>query len=479
MNTSWGRIHCFLSAIFFWLLYSAVLLTAQTTTMPSTQRYGSGLINIPIASVLPHMMITGTYSGFFMDLSRTIEIDLSGNEAGFGAPIKDFFSDASFTLGLFDRLEIGTTLQSFNETDSGGNMWGVFGRAQLLRPQSQGLGLAFGGRYVTAPYFEDGIAYQPARLGIPDKRFRNSYVDLEDVNTKLSLYGVATVHIQGSDQGPLPEHDITFTGGYGSGMFKDGDELEFYRSIDSEGWFFGSTVHIGIGNSSVLTLMSEYDGFDVNLGAQFDVAGIRIGAQYLAVNYSEPSGGHHSEYWKPKLAVLGSVAISVRDNEPLLHRPALMERFAPDTVILPAPPPDTVRIEVAVLPPAEGLPVNLCLSTGETVLVRLSSEGDTLIGSERIPMHTLQPVLEFAGTYAGTAQWFVRGDPISFEDRIYEKMVGEGPVDCEQIMRVGQHLGVGLFTPRNADRPFEIFYVAVRPGVWQTYFYRQEKLMSN
>ena len=65
-----------------------------------------------------------------MDLSRTIEIDMSGNEAGFGAPIKDFFSDASFTLGLFDRLEIGTTLQSFNETDSGGNMWGVFGRAQ-------------------------------------------------------------------------------------------------------------------------------------------------------------------------------------------------------------------------------------------------------------------------------------------------------------------------------------------------------------
>ena len=111
--------------------------------------------------------------------------------------------------------------------------------------------------------------------------------------------------------------------------------------------------------------------------------------------------------------------------------------------------------------------------------VRLSPEGDTLIGSERIPMHTLQPVLEFAGTYAGTAQWFVRGDPISFEDRIYEKMVGEGPVDCEQIMRVGQHLGVGLFTPRNADRPFETFYVAVRPGVWQTYFYRQEKLMSN
>ena len=478
MNISSRRTHYLSSVMFFWLLCSAVLLKAQTTTMPSTQRYGSGLINIPIASVLPHMMITGTYSGFFMDLNRTIEIDVSGNETGFGPPIKHFSSDASVTLGLFDRVEIGTTLQSFNERDLGGNMWGVFGRAQLLRPQSQGLGLAFGGRYVTAPNFEDDVTYQPTRLGIPDKRFRKSYVGIEDVNTQLSLYGVATVHIQGFDQSALPEHDLTFTGGYGSGMFKDGDELEFYRSIDSEGWFFGSAVHIGVGNSSVLTFMSEYDGFDVNLGAQFDVAGIRIGAHYLAVNYSEPSGGHHSEYWKPKLAVLGSVALRVRDK-PGLNRPTLMERLTPDTVVLPAPPPDTVRIEVATLPPAEGSLVNLCLSTGETVQLRLTPEGDTLIGPDRIPLNTLQPVLDFAGTYAGTTQWFVRGDPISFEDRIYEKMVGEGPVDCEQIMRVGQHLGVGLFTPRNADRPFETFYVAVRPGVWQTYFYRQEKLMSN
>ena len=86
MNISSRRIHYFSSVMFFWLLCSAVLLKAQTTTMPSTQRYGSGLINIPIASVLPHMMITGTYSGFFMDLSRTIEIDVSGNETGFGPP---------------------------------------------------------------------------------------------------------------------------------------------------------------------------------------------------------------------------------------------------------------------------------------------------------------------------------------------------------------------------------------------------------
>ena len=36
-------------------------------------------------------------------------------------------------------------------------------------------------------------------------------------------------------------------------------------------------------------------------------------------------------------------------------------------------------------------------------------------------------------------------------------------------MRIGEHMGVGLFAMRNADRPFETIYVAVRPGIWQGY----------
>ena len=146
MNTSWGRIYCLLSAMSLWPLCSAVLLTAQTTTMPSTQRYGSGLINIPVASVLPHMMITGTYSGFFMDLSRTIEVDGSGNEAGFGAPIKDFFSDASFAFGLFDRVEIGTTLQSFNEPGFRWKYVGSLWPCAVTKTTGSGIGISVWGQ---------------------------------------------------------------------------------------------------------------------------------------------------------------------------------------------------------------------------------------------------------------------------------------------------------------------------------------------
>ena len=124
MIVLWREVRWLLSLLSLWFLCPVPMLVAQSTTMPSTQRYGSGLINIPVASVIPHMMITGTYSGFIMDLSRTIEVDRSGNQTSFAGPNREFFSDASFALGLFDRIEIWTTLQSFNEPDSGGDVWG-------------------------------------------------------------------------------------------------------------------------------------------------------------------------------------------------------------------------------------------------------------------------------------------------------------------------------------------------------------------
>ena len=48
-------------------------------------------------------------------------------------------------------------------------------------------------------------------------------------------------------------------------------------------------------------------------------------------------------------------------------------------------------------------------------------------------------------------------------------MPPEVSLDCPNIMRVGEHMGVPLFVMRNAERPFEMLYVPVRPGVWQAY----------
>ena len=309
-------------------LLATSVLRAQTTTMSSTVRYGSGLIDIPVASVLPHMVITGTYSGFFLDLGRSVDVEGDGDLIGFGDGSDQFYSDASVAVGLLDRVEVGATIQSLNDDSAGGNVWGLFGRLQLVQPTNQGLALAVGARYVTAPVFGDGGKYQPTRLGIPDNRFPEAYLGRpDDISTELSIYGVASAHIRGLVEGPLPEHDLTFSLGYGTGMFQEGDERAFYKFKDSDGWFFGSAVHVGIGDNSVLSVMGEYNGFDVNVGAQLDIEGIRLGAQYLAANYAEPAGGYFSEYRKPRFGIVASVALNPGADRKL-HRPSLMERPA-------------------------------------------------------------------------------------------------------------------------------------------------------
>lgn len=450
-------------------LLSASALQAQTTTMPSTLRFGSGLMDIPVASVLPHLAITGTFSGFFMKLDRALLLDDAGSPAGYGPGVDEFYSDGSVAIGLFDRVEVGTTIQSLGDAAAGGNVWGLFGRVQLYRPTSQGIGLAVGGRYVTAPDYGDGLDLQPSRLGFPDSRLRQQYPGFEEVKTDLSLYGVATAYVRGFDAGFLPKHDLTLSLGYGTGMFQKGDEYDFYRFADSEGWFMGSALHFGLGENSILTFMGEYNGFDVNLGTQLDLGGIRLGAQYLASNYGEPAGGYWSEYRKPKFGILASLAICPSGGG-LLCKPKLMERPEPQMVQLPAPPPDTVRITREVeraLP--DGTPAMVCLSTGETVQVLVTAQGDTLVGPSRASISTLRPGVVLAGTYAAGRDWFTNDQDVTFEKVRYSKSGNEVRLDCAQIARVGEHMGVPLFAMRNENRPFKTLYVPVRPGVWQAY----------
>jgi hypothetical protein len=322
-----------------------------------------------------------------------------------------------------------------------------------------------GGRYVTAPDFGDGVEYQPNRLGIPDNRFRTSYTGLtDDISTEFSFYGVGTAHVRGFDEGFLPTHDLTFNLGWGTGMFQSGDALGFYNYADSEGLFLGSAIHFGVGDNSVLTFMGEYNGFDINVGAQLDVSGVRLGAHMLGANYAEDV----TEYRMPKFGVLASLALCPSDG--LLCKPSTMERPEPEIIQLPAPPPDTVRVTREVERPLpDGTPATVCLATGENVQVRVTAQGDTLVGPSRASISTLRPGVVFAGAYSENAGWFTGDEDITFENRAYSKSGNEVRLDCAQTMRVGEHMGVPLFAMRNAERPFETVFVPVRPGVWQAY----------
>ncbi len=437
---------------------------SQTTKMPSTLRYGSGYMDVPAASVLPHLAIQGTFSGFWINVDRSLVTDAAGSIIGAGGPIDQFYGDGSVTLGLFDRLEVGASLQSFNDADQGGNMWGAFGRLALLRPTAQGLGLAVGARYVTAPSFDDANEYAPTRLGFPDRRARAEFAGGQEMDSELSLYGVASVFLRGFESSWFPEHDWTLSLGWGNGMFNEGEEFDWYRYADSEGAFAGAVMHMGVGENKILNLMGEWNGFDLNLGAQLDLGGLRIGGHYLGANYLEEIGAYRS----PKFGFLVSTALCPGDG--MLCKPSLMERAAPDTIRLPAPPPDTVEVIREVAPELPtGNPAQICLATGENVSVLLTAQGDTLVGPQRTSIRQLRPGVVFAGTYADGRAWFTNDESISYESRSYDKSGGEVGMSCADIMRVGEHMGVPLFAMRNAERPYETLYVPVRPGVWQAY----------
>ena len=426
--------------------------------MPSTLRWGSGLIDIPVASVLPRGTLTATWSGFSLRLDRTLEVDASGETTGFGPGVHTFHQDLSAAYGVSSRSEAGVTLQGVGDA----HLLGAFGRFQLLRPSNQGIGLAVGARWIGAPGFDDGIRREPNRLGLADPRFRD-YPGREGISTRLSLYGVATVHMRGAEGGLLPPHDLTFSLGYGGGLFQDGGDLAFYGD-GSGGWFLGSALHLGV-RSSVLTFMGEYDGFDVNVGTQVDVKGVRVGMQLLGVNHEEPAGGWDSEYRKKRFGLLASVALCPQAMSRLC-RPKLMERPERGVIQLPAPPPDTV---IVATPLPEGTEASVCLSTGESARVVVTAEGDTLVGPRRVSIRTLRPLVVFAGVYAGEQGWYLDGEPLPFDGKRYLKGEEDLRLDCSEIMRVGVGRNVPLFAPREADRPFQVLWIPVRPGIFRMY----------
>ena len=435
----------------------------QTPSMPSTLRYGSGLLDIPVSSVLPHLKITGTFSGFFVGLDRRVQVDGAGVPTGFGGAVQDFFSDASLAIGLLDRFETGLSLQSFG--GASGDIWGLFSRVRLWEPIDQGIGLAAGARYLTSPDFGDGRDYSPGRLGFADERFGRNLTG----GTNLSLYGVATAYLRGFDGGRLPKNDLTFTLGYGGGMFREGGRLGFYGPGHANGWFFGTSVHFETGERSLLSLMAEHNGFDVNVGGQFDWQGLRIGAHYLASNHGAPVGGYASEYQKPKFGVLASIAICPT-RRGLSCTPRLMRRTEPDTIFIPPPPPDTVLLTVGSPPTEpEGDAVIVCLSTGRNASVLVTPQGDTLVGPSATPINSLRPIVDFVGSYAGGSFWFVNGERIVFEGAAYGRSDDSFPIDCDQILRVGVYEGVPVFADRSAERPLVVLFVPVRPGLWQRY----------
>lgn len=435
--------------------------SAQTTRIPSSLRYGSGLLDIPVASVLPHLVVTGTYSGFRVSVPNLLVLDREGRGFASGEPFEKWLSDGSIALGLFGRMEVGTTFQHFGDATEGGRMLGAFGRISVLPSSVPYLDVAAGLRYVSAPTYGDRYDhdFQPNRFGYPDWRVFGGAGGAEFSST-LTPYVVATARFPGLE--PDPGYDVTLTAGWGSGMFSAGGDLDFYGTGSSGGLFAGSAVHLSVGRGRLVTVMSEYNGFDANAGVQFDLGGLRVGAFALGLG-----GDGQSTFRTPKFGVLASVAFCAGDGRPCSPGPG---GPAPDTVVLPAPPPDTVVIERAPAPElVAGTPATLCLATGDPVAVWLTAAGDTLVGPSRVAISELRPGVGFAGAYAGSEAWFASGGPVLAGGQSYDKSGEPVRLACRDIVRVGSHEGVPVFGGAGDGEPYLVLYVPVAPGLWQRY----------
>ena len=286
-------------------------------------------MDIPVAGVLADRALTVTYSGFWTTNDTDLTTDASGDITGTEAFPGGWNSDLAVARGLFDFFEFGVNIQSLNDAGEGGNLWGAFGRLSILSPQTQPIGLAVGGRYASSPDFGDGIAYAPNRLGRADRRLRGQ-LGSREIDTGFSFYAVAGWDLPGLPSSFLPDHDFSFTAGWGNGLFKEGDDLDWYASGDSGGWFAGVAWNLELAESRMLTFMSDYNGFDWNVGTQLDLNGVRLGTHVLGVNHSSNT----TVYRSSKFGLIASVALCGRG----FCRPSLRDRPDPDVVVVPAAP---------------------------------------------------------------------------------------------------------------------------------------------
>lgn len=308
------------------LLVPAHSATAQDFRMPSTLRYGSGLLDIPVAWVLPHMAITGTYSGFSLSVDEPAIVKQDGMELTdkFGDPVSKWVSDASIAIGLFNRVELGASIQHFDSEENGGNMMGGFARISLLPASMERFGLAAGARFVTSPSYgadSDYGAVQPGRLGYPDYRLLESPSndEIDGISTNLSPYVVATAHAMSSES-----MDVTLTGGWGMGMFSSGSDLDFYSETATGGIFGGAGLHFHMGGGRQINVMGELNGFDVNAGVQVDLGNIRVGGFMHGL-----MGDGSSAYSSSKFGVLAALSFPNR-TETVITRDTMVTA---DTVV--------------------------------------------------------------------------------------------------------------------------------------------------
>jgi hypothetical protein len=247
----------------------------MNTEFPQTRYWGTGLIDIPTASVSP---LTGDF---------TVQYAGTGYQTNPQIPLyhTGLNSQGNLSVAFLGRVEVGVTAYS------GDPEQGFSGQLMLLRQQDFSPtsplhflpNVAFGVRNV-GPYshidrFNLGYAetLNPSGGTAPVIRVDSLH---QSFNTGNTIYGVMTKGFMLSDlKSSLPEIGIDGTIGYGNGLFSNHGNLpvRLYAADATGGLFYGVDATMRPTPNTLVTIMGENNAWDFNVGAQVDYRGLRAG----------------------------------------------------------------------------------------------------------------------------------------------------------------------------------------------------------
>lgn len=220
---------------------------------PGTLRFGTGLINTPVAWVAPGM------GAFWLTASGTT---ISGPK-GADLTLEELMNtNIALDSHWFGRVSLG--LSGYSQDPQ----WGFFGQALLLRDNELSVlpALAVGVRNVGKYRREDRLLVAYDRNGLAP--YASGF------ETSPTVYAVAT------KSAVLGGARASFSVGYGNGLFSDDGGLGAAynrRGQVAKGLFFGSRVLFNPAPATNVTVMAENDGWDWNAGVVASWHGVSLG----------------------------------------------------------------------------------------------------------------------------------------------------------------------------------------------------------
>ena len=237
--------------------------SAQRATFTPTLYWDSGLIDTPAAWVAP---LGGDLSFHATRVQLDSTVALGGR--GSGSQSYNFSMSAS----LWGRAEVGASIFTSNLKG------GLFAKA-LLWDQMDG---AFRTGMV---HWMPSVAVGMRNVGNEKETTRWAEPGVAGFNTSPTLYAVATRTFTAGavdEPGARARAQLTLSLGAGNGIFSDdGGVGDAYGKHALGGAFGGAKLDLATTRFSNLALIAEHNGWDLNVGAVYEIRGLRAGIYLL------------------------------------------------------------------------------------------------------------------------------------------------------------------------------------------------------